>query len=373
MNNEVLLTTPLTETHIALGAKMAGFAGYNMPISYDSIIAEHNAVRNAVGLFDVSHMGEFIVRGKQALDLIQSVISNDASTLAIGQAMYACMPNDDGGIVDDLLIYRLSEDQCSEGEQSYMLVVNASNIDKDWAWIESKNSFDTKMINISGSTALLALQGPKAINVLKTLTSINLDVIEYYHFDRGQVAGIDNVIISATGYTGSGGFELYLDNANALALWDALMKAGAAEGITPCGLGARDTLRLEKGYCLYGNDIDDTTSPLEAGLGWVTKLNKASDFSSKAIFKAQKASGLLRKLVGFTLEDKRVPRHGYELFDASGENNIGVVTSGTSSPTLDKPIGMGYVVVEQAVIGNKIMISFGKKMLTATIVKMPFV
>jgi aminomethyltransferase len=365
-------TTPLTDIHIEAGAKMAEFAGYNMPISYTSIIEEHEAVRNAVGLFDVSHMGEFIVKGKEALDLIQSVVSNDVSKLQPGQAQYAYLPNATGGIVDDLLIYRLFDDQCAEGEQAFMLVVNASNIEKDWDWISKHNSFDTRLINISEETCLLALQGPKAIEVLQKLVDYPLDDIKYYNFIKGSVGKLPNTVISATGYTGSGGFELYASKNNAIEMWNLLMKTGEEFGIKPCGLGARDTLRLEKGYCLYGNDIDDTTSPLEAGLGWVTKLNKVADFPSKDILKQQKQDGLERKLVGFKLDEKRLPRHGYEIFDKN-ESLIGVVTSGTSSPTLSQPIGMGYVPVSEAVEGNKIFISFGKKMLEAKVCKVPFV
>jgi aminomethyltransferase len=365
-------STPLNDIHIALGAKMAEFAGYNMPISYSSIIDEHEAVRNAVGLFDVSHMGEFIVKGKEAIDLIQSVVSNDVSKLQPGQAQYAYLPNDNGGIVDDLLIYRLFDDQCAEGEQAFMLVVNASNIDKDWDWISKHNKFDTRMINISEETCLLALQGPKAIDVLQQLVDYPLEQIKYYNFIKASVGHLPNVIISATGYTGSGGFELYANKNTAVEMWNLLMSAGIEFGIKPSGLGARDTLRLEKGFCLYGNDIDDTTSPLEAGLGWVTKLNKSADFPSKNFLIKQKEAGLNRKLVGFKLAEKRVPRHGYEIFDQN-ENLIGIVTSGTSSPTLEYPIGLGYVPTSEATIDNVIKISFGKKMLEATVCKVPFV
>lgn len=364
--------TPLTDIHIGLGAKMAEFAGYNMPISYSSIIEEHEAVRNAAGIFDVSHMGEFIVKGPEALDLVQSVISNDASKLSPGQALYAYLPNNEGGIVDDLLVYRLFDDQCAEGEQAFMLVVNASNIEKDWNWISSHNRFNTRLINISADTCLLALQGPKAVEILQKLVDYPLDSIKYYNFIKGSVGPFNNVVISATGYTGSGGFELYANKDNAVAMWNLLMKTGDEYGLKPCGLGARDTLRLEKAFCLYGNDINDTTSPLEAGLGWVTKLNKSADFPSKSILIAQKTAGLTKKLVGFTLNEKRVPRHGYEIFDKN-ENLIGIVTSGTSSPTLGIPVGLGYVPVGEATEGNEILISFGKKLLPATIVKTPFV
>ncbi|MEZ4981697.1 MAG: glycine cleavage system aminomethyltransferase GcvT [Saprospiraceae bacterium] len=362
--------TPLTEKHIALGAKMAEFAGYNMPISYAGIREEHHAVRNGVGVFDVSHMGEFIVRGKEALDLVQKVTSNDASKLEIGDAQYSCLPNENGGIVDDLLVYRLPEDNCAEGEMAFMLVVNASNIDKDWAWIEKHNTFDTRMINISDESALLAVQGPKAVEAMQSLTDVNLSEIGFYTFKKGKFAGIDNVIISATGYTGSGGFELYVNNAHAAELWDAVMEAGKAYNVAPCGLGARDTLRLEMGYCLYGNDINDTTSPIEAGLGWITKTKKG-DFISRDTFAAQRAEGVSKKLVGFEVNDRRVPRHGYMIEDAEG-NEIGEVTSGTMGPSVEKPIGMGYVKKEFAAEGQEIKIAVGSKRLDAKVVKLPF-
>lgn len=363
--------TVFTQKHIALGARMAEFAGYNMPISYSSIIDEHMAVRNEAGLFDVSHMGEFIVKGKQAIDLVQSISSNDASVLAIGEAQYSCMPNENGGIVDDLLVYRLDENNCSEGEQAFMLVVNASNIQKDWDWISAHNTFDTRLIDISDKTSLLALQGPKAIDILQKLTEIDLATIPYYSFKKGVVAGIENVLVSATGYTGSGGFELYLDNTNAMELWDAIMAVETTIGLKPCGLGARDTLRLEKGYCLYGNDINDMTSPIEAGLSWITKLKKEADFPSKSRFSEQKEAGVSKKLVGFSLEERRVPRHDYEITDENGII-IGIVTSGTQSPCLDQPIGMGYVDIKFATVGTTIYITFGKKSLPAKVVKMPF-
>jgi aminomethyltransferase len=371
-NTEQVKNTPLTDIHIALNAKMAAFAGYNMPISYTGIKEEHASVRTGVGVFDVSHMGEFIVRGKQALDLVQKVTSNDVSKLIIGQAQYSCLPNTEGGIVDDLLVYRLDEDQCSEGEQAYMLVVNASNIDKDWTWIQQyAKDFDTKMINISDHTALLAVQGPKAIQVIQKLTDVDLSMISYYHFTKGKVAGLDNVVISATGYTGSGGFELYVNANHAIKLWEALFEAGKDFDIQPIGLGARDTLRLEMGYCLYGNDINDTTSPIEAGLGWVTKTKKG-DFVNVETFKRQITEGVTRKLVGFELSDRRVPRHDYEIYDAQ-DNLIGVVTSGTSSPSLDKPIGMGYVKKGFDTEGSEIFIAFGGgKKLAAKVVKLPF-
>jgi aminomethyltransferase len=344
-----------------------------MPIVYSSIIDEHMSVRNNIGLFDVSHMGEFIIRGKQALDLIQQISSNDASTLEIGDAQYSCIPNKTTGIVDDMLVYRLPEDLCSEGERAYMLVVNASNIEKDWDWISDHNIFNTRLINISEDTGLLALQGPKAKHALQKLTNVDLNSISYYTFKKGYVAGIENVIVSATGYTGSGGFELYVNKKDVVNLWHALMEAGKEFDIKPCGLGARDTLRLEMGFCLYGNDIDDTTSPLEAGLGWITKLNKACDFNLKNYMINQKSNGLQRKLVGFILEDRRVPRHHYPILDSTEGKVIGVVTSGTQSPNLDCPIGMGYVPIEYSKPGQEIFISFGKKELPAKVVKLPFV
>ena len=367
-----ILNTPLTEKHIELGAKMAAFAGYNMPISYAGIKEEHACVRTNVGVFDVSHMGEFIVRGKHALDLVQKVTSNDASKLIIGQAQYSCLPNTEGGIVDDLLVYRLDEDNCSAGEQAFMLVVNASNIEKNWNWIANyAKDFDTKMINISEHTGLLAVQGPNALQVIQKLTDVNLSEIKYYHFTKGVVAGIENVLISGTGYTGAGGFELYCSSTYTVKLWEALFEAGKEFGIMPIGLGARDTLRLEMGFCLYGNDIDDTTSPIEAGLGWITKTKKG-DFVNCETFKRQITEGVKRKLVGFELTDRRVPRHGYVIEDAEG-NDIGVVTSGTSSPSLDKPIGMGYVKKGFDTEGSDIFIAFGGgKILAAKVVKTPF-
>lgn len=364
-------TTPLTDIHIALGARMAEFAGYHMPISYSGIQEEHHAVRQAVGMFDVSHMGEFIVRGKQALDLVQFVTSNDASRLAVGDVQYSCLPNGKGGIVDDLLVYRLPEDMCAEGEQAFMLVVNASNMEKNWEWISRHNHFDTRLINISEQTGLLAIQGPMASALLQPLTDLDLASMKYYTFAKGRFAGLDNVLVSATGYTGAGGFELYVESSRTPELWNSIMEAGKPFGIKPAGLGARDTLRLEMGYCLYGNDIDDTTSPLEAGLGWITKLQK-SDFIDAAFLRAQKAEGLKRKLTGFRLDDRRVPRHGYPIENLQGEV-IGHVTSGTQSPTLGYPIGMGYVPVEMAKEGTEIVISFGSKKLSAFITKTPFI
>lgn len=365
-----LKTTGLTAKHIDLGAKMAAFAGYNMPISYAGIKDEHHAVRNGVGVFDVSHMGEFIVRGKEAIDLVQLVTSNDASKLEIGDAQYSCLPNHKGGIVDDLLVYRLPENMCSEGEQAFMLVVNASNIEKDWDWINKHNTFEAKMINISDQTGLLAIQGPKAAEAIQSLTDINLSEMKYYTFQKGTFAGIENVLISATGYTGSGGFEIYIDNQHLATLWDAIFEAGKELDIQPIGLGARDTLRLEMGYCLYGNDINDTTSPIEAGLGWITKTKK-DHFHSIDIFRKQRAEGIDRKLVAFTMKDRRVPRHDYEIVDADG-NHIGMVTSGTSSPSLGIPIGLGYVKKELAKTRSSIWVRMGKKQLEAEIVKLPF-
>ncbi|HND86875.1 MAG TPA: glycine cleavage system aminomethyltransferase GcvT [Saprospiraceae bacterium] len=368
--------TPLTDRHIALGAKMAEFAGYNMPISYTSITDEHHAVRKSVGVFDVSHMGEFIVRGKDALAFLQSATSNDVSKLQPGEVQYSCLPNKKGGIVDDLLVYRLDDtpEMTTAGEQSFMLVVNASNEAKDWRWLKRlARPFEVKMQNISAKTGLIAVQGPKAAEALRKLTDIDLGSIKYYNFRRGRFAGCNNVIISATGYTGSGGFEIYAKNKDLVKIWDKVFKAGEKYGIKPAGLGARDTLRLEMGYCLYGNDINDSTSPLEAGLGWITKLNKAADFPSKDRLLKQKADGLKRKLVGFVLDgERRVPRHDYVIKSKRGAI-IGTVTSGTHSPTLDKPIGMGYVKTKHAEVGNKVYIVAGSKELEATIVKVPFV
>lgn len=366
--------TPLTEKHIALGAKMAEFAGYNMPISYTSITDEHHNIRNGVGVFDVSHMGEFIVRGKDATKFLQSATSNDVSKLQPGDVQYSCLPNKKGGIVDDLLVYRLDDapEMTVAGEHSYMLVVNASNETKDWRWLKRlARGFEVKMQNISAKTGLIAVQGPKTAEALQKLTDIGLKGIKYYSFKRGRFAGCNNVIVSATGYTGSGGFEIYAKNKDLVKIWDKVFKQGEKWGIKPAGLGARDTLRLEMGYCLYGNDIDDKTSPLEAGLGWITKLNKPEDFPSKAKMLKQKADGVKRKLVGFLVDDRRVPRHGYEIESRRGAK-IGVVTSGTHSPTLDKPIGMGYVKAKYAEPGAKIMIVAGGKKLEAVVTKVPF-
>ena len=361
----------LNDKHIALGAKMVDFAGYYMPLSYTNLKDEHLCVRKNVGVFDVSHMGEFIVKGKDALDFVQSISSNDASKLALGQAQYSCLPNDEGGIVDDMLVYRLFEDQCAADEQAFMLVVNASNIEKDWNWVMGKHNHECRVINISSQTGLLAVQGPNAAKALQPLTDIPLNEISYYHFQKGKFAGLENVLISATGYTGAGGFELYIETKDLVALWEAVFEAGKDLDIQPIGLGARDTLRLEMGYCLYGNDIDDTTSPLEAGLGWITKLKKEPDFSSKDIFIQQKEKGLKRRLVGFKVNDRRVPRHGYELF-ADENTAIGHVTSGTHSPSLEIPVGMGYVEKSYAKAGTEIFVQTGRKLLPAEVCKLPF-
>jgi aminomethyltransferase len=357
--------TPFTEKHIALGAKRAALAGYNMPISYTGILDEHAAVRNNAGVFDVSHMGEFVLKGPGALDLIQRVTSNDASKLTNGKAQYSCLPNNEGGIVDDLLVY------CIEENKVYMLVVNASNIEKDWQWISDHNVNGVEMHNISDKTALLAIQGPNATKILQSLTEMDILNLKYYTFTKGHFAGVDNVLISATGYTGSGGVEIYFEDTNGSAdkIWNAIFEAGKAHGIKPIGLGARDTLRLEMGFCLYGNDIDDTTSPLEAGLGWITKFTK--DFTSKEIFEKQKSNGVTKKLVGFEMIDKGIPRHDYLIVN-SNNDTIGKVTSGTQSPTLGKAIGMGYVSTAHAAVGNEIFISIRNQMVKAVVVKIPF-
>ncbi|MFM2224753.1 MAG: Aminomethyltransferase [Bacteroidota bacterium] len=355
-------STPFEKIHLQLGAKMAEFAGYNMPITYKGINEEHHCVRKAVGVFDVSHMGEFIVRGNGALDLIQRVTTNDASKLIINQAQYSCMPNNDGGIVDDLLVYRVSEN-------GYMLVVNASNIEKDWNWIMQHNTANVDMENISDKTALLAVQGPKAMEVLQKLTDVNLADIKYYHFTKGTFCGFENVLISATGYTGAGGFEIYFDEKNAETIWNKIFESGAAHGIQPVGLACRDTLRLEMGFCLYGNDINDTTSPIEAGLGWITKFTK--DFTNRAAIENHKKNGTARKLVGFEMVDRGIPRHDYKITDAQG-NEIGIVTSGTQSPSLNKAIGMGYVPMDKAAIDSEIYIQVRDKHLKAKVVKIPF-
>lgn len=354
--------TALTHIHENLGAKMLPFAGYNMPITYEGVNAEHETVRNGVGVFDVSHMGEFFLSGPKALDLIQKVTTNDASTLTVGRAQYSCLPNADGGIVDDLIIYKM-------GEERYLLVVNASNIEKDWNWISKHNDLGVTMENKSDDYSLLAIQGPKAVEAMQALTSIDLSEIKYYHFEVGTFAGFDDVIISATGYTGSGGFEIYCKNDQAEAIWNKVFEAGASFGIKPIGLAARDTLRLEMGFCLYGNDINDTTSPLEAGLGWITKFNK--DFVNSENLKKQKEEGVSRKLVGFELIERGIPRHDYEIVDKDG-NVIGIVTSGTMAPSLNKGIGLGYVTTEYSGVDSGIFIRIRNKDVAAKVVKLPF-
>ena len=358
--------TPFTEKHIALGAKMADFAGFNMPISYTGINDEHATVRNAAGVFDVSHMGEFMVKGPHALELIQRITTNDASKLTAGKAQYSCMPNETGGIVDDLLVY------CIKENEVYMLVVNAGNIDKDWNWITQYNTNNAELQNISDDTCLLAIQGPTATKILQPLTDIDILNLPYYTFAKGRFAGVENVLISATGYTGSGGVEIYFENKDGAAdkIWDAIFDAGKTAGIKPIGLGARDTLRLEKGFCLYGMDINDTTSPIEAGLGWVTKFTK--DFTSKAIFEKQKAEGVMQKLVGFEMIEKGIARHDYEIKDFEGAS-IGKVTSGTQAPSLGKAIGMGYVDTKFSAIGSEIFVKVRSTLLRAVVVKVPFV
>lgn len=357
--------TPFTEKHKALGAKMAEFAGYYMPISYSGINDEHATVRNNAGVFDVSHMGEFILKGENALELIQRVTTNDAGKLTTGKAQYSCLTNESGGIVDDIIVY------CIEEKKTYMIVVNASNKDKDWNWISRFNTNSVEMHNISDKTCLLAIQGPNAARILQPLTEIDIANLKYYTFAKGTFAGIANVLVSATGYTGSGGVEIYFEdkNDNADKIWNAIFEVGKPQGLKPIGLGARDTLRLEMGYCLYGKDIDDTTSPLEGGLAWITKFNK--NFTAKEILERQKAEGVRRKLIGFEMIDKGIPRHGYEINDENG-NNIGEVTSGTQSPTLGKAIGMGYVLKDFSSAGSKIYIKVREKRLEAKVMKLPF-
>ena len=354
--------TALSHIHESLGAKMVPFAGYNMPVQYEGINAEHEIVRNGVGVFDVSHMGEFLIEGEHALELIQRISSNDASKLQIEDAQYSCMPNDTGGIVDDLIIYRVKE-------QTYLLVVNASNIDKDWEWISKHNSNNAEMKNISENFSLLAIQGPKAVEAMQSLTSVNLAEIPFYKFKVADFAGIEHVIISATGYTGSGGFEIYCKNSEVEQVWNKVFEAGAAYGIKPIGLAARDTLRLEMGYCLYGNDIDDNTSPIEAGLGWITKFTK--DFVNAKALLEQKEAGVSRRLRAFELQTKGIPRQGYAIVDEAG-NSIGIVTSGTMSPSLKKGIGMGYVNTGHTKFGSQIFIQVRNKTLPATVIKLPF-
>ncbi len=358
-----LIRIPLHEKHVALGAKMVGFGGFDMPVRYSSDIEEHMCVRNDVGMFDVSHMGEFILTGPKALDLIQYVTSNDASILASGKIQYSCFPNEKGGIVDDLLVYKFSDEK-------YMLVVNASNIDKDWAWVSKHNTFGVTMEDISKQTCLFAVQGPKAAVALQSLTKTDLSAMVYYTFKIDEFAGVKDIVISATGYTGAGGFELYVPNEHAATVFDAIMDAGKAFGIKPIGLGARDTLRLEMGFCLYGNDVDDTISPIEGGLGWITKFSKT--FVNSENLKKQKETGVSKKLVGFKLEERGIPRSHYPIVDANG-NKIGEVTSGSISPVLNQGIGMGYVPTEFSKIGSEIFISIRDKALKATVVKPPFI
>lgn len=354
--------TALTHVHESLGAKMVPFAGYNMPVQYEGVNIEHETVRNGVGVFDVSHMGEFLISGPNALALIQKVTTNDASTLTVGKAQYSCLPNENGGIVDDLIVYKMKEDQ-------YLLVVNASNIEKDWNWISTKNDVGAEMRNISDDYSLLAIQGPKAVEAMQSLTSVDLAAIKYYHFEVGDFAGVPDVIISATGYTGSGGFEIYAKNENIEKIWNKVFEAGKSYGIKPIGLAARDTLRLEMGFCLYGNDINDTTSPIEAGLGWITKFNK--EFTNSENLLKQKEAGVLRKLVGFELTERGIPRHDYEIVDKDG-NIIGVVTSGTMAPSLNKGIGLGYVTTAFSGADSEIFIRIRKNDIPAKVVKLPF-
>lgn len=354
--------TALHEIHKALGAKMVPFAGYEMPVQYDGVNVEHLAVRNSIGVFDVSHMGEFLIEGPNALNLVQSVCSNDAARLAIGQAQYSCFPNSNGGIVDDLIVYRLEE-------AAYLMVVNASNIEKDWNWIQSKNLENVKMKNLSDDYSLLAIQGPVAVQAMQPLSNLDLSAIKFYHFKVGDLAGIDGVIISATGYTGSGGFEIYCKNKDVKHIWNSIFEAGNSFGIKPIGLAARDTLRLEMGYCLYGNDIDDNTSPNEAGLGWITKFSKT--FTNSENLQKQSKEGVKQKLIGFELLERGIPRKGYEIIDAN-ELTIGEVTSGTMSPSLGKGIGMGYVKTNHTAVGTPIGVKIRKKIVAAVVVKTPF-
>lgn len=352
----------LSDLHVALGAKMVPFAGYLMPVQYEGINAEHETVRKGVGVFDVSHMGEFLIEGDQALELIQRISSNDAAKLDLGDAQYSCMPNDQGGIVDDLIIYRIKDN-------TYLLVVNASNIEKDWNWISKHNKNNATMRNISDDYSLLAIQGPKAVEAMQSLSSIDLSEIPFYKFKVADFAGIEHVIISATGYTGSGGFEIYCKNSEAEQIWKKVFEAGEAHGIKPIGLAARDTLRLEMGYCLYGNDIDDHTSPIEAGLGWITRFTK--DFVNSEALLEQKEQGVNRRLKAFKLDSRGIPRQGYNILNEAGES-IGIVTSGTMSPSLKEGIGMGYVQTGNTKLGTKIFIEIRNKPVQATIVKLPF-
>ena len=355
--------TAFKNIHEGLGAKMVPFAGFYMPVQYEGLIAEHLNVRENVGVFDVSHMGEFFVSGPNAFDLVQFITSNDVAKLEDGGIQYSCMPNNDGGIVDDLLVYKIND-------QKYMLVVNGANLDKDWTWVSGKNGkFGADIINLSDDYSLLAVQGPKAADALQSLTSIDMHAMKYYTFEIGTFAGLEEIIVSATGYTGSGGFEVYFKNEHAQVIWDKIFEAGKDFGIKPIGLGARDTLRLEMGFCLYGNDINDETSPLEAGLGWITKFT--NDFNNSEYLKNQKEEGITKKLVAFEMEGRRVARHDYDIVDADG-NKIGVVTSGTMGPSVQKSIGMGYVPKEIAKSGNDIFIQVRKNMIPAKIVNLPF-
>ncbi len=358
-------STPVTPFHLALGAKMVEYAGYDMPVSYTGINDEHQAVRTNAGVFDVSHMGEFIVKGEHALDLIQRVTTNDASKLTAGKAQYSALTNETGGIVDDLIVY------CLEANKAYMLVVNAANMEKDFDWISRHNTRGAELHNISARTGLLAIQGPNANKIMQALTDIDILNLKYYTFAKGRFAGVDNVLISATGYTGAGGIEIYMEDKDdaAARIWNRIFEVGSPQGLKPIGLGARDTLRLEMGYCLYGNDIDDTTSPLEAGLGWITKFTK--DFTARSILERQKADGPAQKLVGFEMLEKGIPRHDYEIRDLSGAP-IGRVTSGTQSPSLGKAIGMGYVRTPFAAIDSTIYVKVRDKLLQAKVVKLPF-
>lgn len=355
--------TAFKQIHEKLGAKMVPFAGFYMPVQYEGLIAEHLNVRENVGVFDVSHMGEFFVSGPKAFELVQYITSNDVSKLENGNIQYSCMPNNDGGIVDDLLVYRINEEK-------YMLVVNGANLDKDWAWVSGKNeAYGADIINLSDEYSLLAVQGPKAAAALQSLTNVDMAGLKYYTFEIGTFAGIEDIIISATGYTGSGGFEVYFKNEHANHMWDKIFEAGKDFNIKPIGLGARDTLRLEMGFCLYGNDINDTTSPLEAGLGWITKFT--NNFNNSEYLKKQKEEGIKRRLVAFEMEGKRVARHGYDIVDADG-NKIGEVTSGTMGPSVEKSIGMGYVPKELMKAGSEIFIQIRKNIIPAKVVKLPF-
>ena len=360
---EQLKKTPLYDQHVALGAKMVPFAGYEMPVQYAGVSHEHHVVRQKVGMFDVSHMGEFWVEGADATAFLNSVTSNDVAKLTPGKVQYSCLPNATGGIVDDLLVYCVNDTK-------YMLVVNASNMAKDWAWLQQfAGNFDVRMTDVSEGTALLAVQGPLAAQALQSLTDLDLGAMTYYTFGIGSFAGVSNVVVSATGYTGAGGFEIYIPNAHAAAAWDAIIAAGAPLGLEPIGLGARDTLRLEMGFCLYGNDIDDTTSPIEAGLGWITKFTK--EFTNSAALKAQKEAGVARKLVGIKLLERGVPRHGYPIVDASGAA-VGEVTSGTMAPSLNEAIGMAYVPTASAAPGSTVFVEIRGKALKADVVSLPF-